>query len=428
MAGELTITAANGLLKPVFGDELLKVLPEAALLQKRYPLASDIPLVGKHYEVPVAVRMPQGHSFNGTAGAVVALNSPLAGKTEPAQVTPYEYVLREHISYGLLDSAQGGGQAAFMSAMKFDGLMMALAGRNILELQALHGQEGLGVANANITADTSATPDKGTVTISAASLAPGILAILEGALVDFYASDLSTPRATGMSVTAVDVDAGTVTIQAPSTGQKETDLAAIVATDVMFLAGANSSGTFNEQIGLGKQLAATTGTYFNIAKATYSAWRASIISNVGEFTVSSLVGAAVKVMNRGFASGELIAIAPPKAWGVIDSALATNETFPTGYSASRKTGTDEIEVRANGIKISIMPHPFQKQGQVYIVPANGVKRVGSVDFTFAKAGSKEEYLQAVQGYSAMERQCRASWQMFVERPAHAAIMTGITYS
>lgn len=412
MAGELTIAQANGLLKTVYGTDLIQVLPEAALLQKKYGLATDTPLIGDHYEVPVAVRMPQGHSFNGSAGAVVALNGPLAGKTVPASVVPFEYVLREQVSYGLLDRSKNGDKAAFMSAMTFEGKLMTFSARNILEISSLHGQQGIMTVGAPVAGQV--------MTVDAATLCPGILAILEGALIDVYQSNLSTLRQGSLTVTAVDVDAGTITVTGTVTG--------ITTGDVIFFTGANSSGTFNEQIGLGKQLSATTGTIFGLDKALYSAWRSTVMGTTGEFTVSALITACTKLMNRGFSEGEILAVAPPRAWGVIDSALATNETFPSGYSASRKTGTDEIEIRAHGIRISLMPHPFQKQGQVYLLPANYVSRVGAIDLTFAKAGGNDDFLRDVPGFNAMERQCRAQWQIFLGRPSYAAIMTGITYS
>lgn len=427
MAGEFTITQANGVLKPVFG-KLVNVLPEAALLQKKYPL-DTANAVGDHFEEPVVVRMPHGHSFNGKDGGVVALNSPLAGKTVPAKVYPYEYVLREQISYGLLDRAKNGGEAAFVSAMGLEGKMMALSGRTILECSTLHGRQGIGTVASSIATHV--------ITLTAASLAPGILACLEGARIDVFQADLSTKRALNLLVSAVDVDAGTITVI--DLGMSGADAGAeddanIVATDVVFFGGSlTNGGTWNEQIGIGKQLAGdngsgTTGSYFDIDKAVYSAWRATVISSVGEFSVGALVNAAMKSMNRGFASGELTAIMPPRAWGVVDSALATNEQFQGGYTASRKTGTDDIEVRANGIKISLMAHPFQKQGQTYLLPSEYVKRIGALDFTFAKAGSTEEFLRDVPGYNAMERQVRAQWQIFVEKPSYATLMTGITYS
>lgn len=412
------------MLKTVYGKELIQVLPEAAILTKKYPLASDVPLVGDHYEVPVAVRMPGGHSFNGSAGAVVALNGPLAGKTVPASVVPFEYVLRDYISYGLVDRAGNGGEQSFMSTMTFEGKMMALSARAINEISTLHGREGIGTVASAISSHV--------ITLTAASLAPGILALLEGQRIDVFQSDLATKRALNLLVSAVDIDAGTITVI--DLGMSGADAGAeddsgVTTNDVVVFGGAwTTGGTYNEQIGLGKQLAATTGTYFGIDKALYSPWRASVISSVGEFTASALVGAVVKVQNRGFASGELLAVMPTRAWGVLDSALATNETFPNGYSASKKTGTDEIEIRANGVRISCIAHPFQKQGQCYILPAEYQKRIGALDLTFALAGTKDQFLRDVPGYNAIERQCRSQWQFFNERPSYSAIMTGITYS
>lgn len=419
---EFTVTQANGVLKPVFG-KLQNLLPETALLQKMFPLNSDN-MVGDHFEEPVVVRMPHGHSFNGSGGGVVALNSPLAGKTEPAKVYPVEYVLRDQASYGLLDRAKNGGEAAFVSAASLEAKMMALSARNILEISALHGREGIGTVSGAIASHV--------ITLTAGSYSPAILALLEGCRVDVFQSDLSTKRALNLIVSAVDIDAGTVTvIDLGMTGADANaeDDSGVTTNDVLLIGGVlTNGGTWNEQIGLGKQLSTVTGSLFDISKSTYSAWRAGIVNSVGEFSVAALVTRAMAVVNRGFSAGELLAIMSPQAWGVLDSSLSTNETFQGGYSARRVTGTDDIEVRANGIRITAMAHPFQKTGQVYLIPKEYVKRIGAVDLTFAKAGSTDEFLRDVPGYNAMERQCRAQWQIFLERPSYAARLNGITYS
>lgn len=422
-AASLTVSQASGLLKPVFG-KLQNLLPEAALLQKRHKLASDVPLVGDRFEQPVLLRSPQGHSYAGSGGGISDLNDPRAGLTQPAKVTPYLYVLTDWVSYGLFDRAKNGGQAAFLSAAEFQARALTQSARNNQEIQLLHGQEGIGTVSAAIASHV--------ITLTTASLSPGILSQLEGALIDVFQSDLSTKRALNLIVSAVDVDAGTVTVlDAGLTGAHSAaeDDAAVAAGDVLFFAGALSNGgTFNEQIGMGKQLSATTGTYFNIAKQTYNLWRASVMTSVGEFSPSILVTAATKAMNRGFSAGKLTAVMAPRAWGVLNSALMVNEMWTDGKASMKKTGASEIEVQMGAVTITCLPHPFQKQGQCYVYPEEWYKRIGSVDLSFDIPGTDDEYLVPIQGKTGCQMQCRSDFQGFIEKPAYGVHISGITYS
>lgn len=412
-------TAANGLLKTVYGKDVIDLSVDAALLQNKLKIDDKYAFVGgDHYEVPVVVRLPSGHSFNGAGGGAVQLNDPRAGKTVPASVSPYEYILRESVPFAMLDKGKNGGEAAFVSTMAQEGAMMATAARTTLELQALHGQQGLATVTGAIAGEV--------ITIDVASLSPGILSFLEGQKVDVYQSNLSTLRRGALVISAVDVDAGTITFDGSATSTN------ITTGDVVFMFGANASGTFGEQIGLGKQLAGdngagSTGTYFGINKATYSKWRASVMTLAGEPSLSTFVKAAVKAQDRGFTSGELTAIVAPRCWGTLNSALQAAEVFQ-GYSMTKKTGTNEIEIQNGAVKITILAHPLQKQGQAYVVPTKNLKRIGATDLTFTRAGGGEEFLRDVPDYNCMERQCRASWQLFNEAPCHSVLITGLTYS
>jgi hypothetical protein len=55
-------------------------------------------------------------------------------------------------------------------------------------------------------------------------------------------------------------------------------------------------------------------------------------------------------------------------------------------------------------------------------------RVGSVDLSFGIPGFDEQFFRLVDSYNAVELQCMADQAIFLERPAHAVLMTGITYS
>ena len=78
--------------------------------------------------------------------------------------------------------------------------------------------------------------------------------------------------------------------------------------------------------------------------------------------------------------------------------------------------------------MEVVAHPLVKDGEAFIVPPDSLMRVGSVDLSFGVPGFDEQFFNLVNGYSAVELQCMADQAVFVERPAHCVLLTGITYT
>lgn len=435
------LAAIAGNLKVVYGTDLNQVLPDAALIQKEYPMSMDgkFPAVGDYFSALVALQLPWGFSYlgNGSEGTTTnyLLGDALAGQTKPAQIYANTTVLVDNLQYQILDRASSnGGKQSVMSAMSYTGKQMALNIRNVLELQILHGREGIGAASAPIATLT--------VTFDATTTSPGILSLLIGARVEWFQSNLTTARTAHdntnyLTVSAVDVSVPTApTITVVATGT--TAVATITTGDVMFLGGSrgvsvaagDTAVPFYEQIGLGSQLATITGTQFGIDK-TNIGWKANQLGTIGQFSPSALMSAAALSQGRGGQLGEYFAAVDPGAWGVLNSSLATNEVYnnPAGFSMSKKTGTDDIVVYHGGIKVNVMSHPFQKRGKFYLWPKAEYHRIGSTDVTFAIPGRAggEEYFFPVNGTAAMQRQCRADFQGVLLQPPSGVVGTGITF-
>lgn len=440
-----TLSTIAGDLKTVYGTTLVQVLPDAAMLQKKFPLAdsADYPLVGDYFSALVGLQFPWGFSFLGQGYEGTATNTQLgealAGQTQPAKIYPCTTVLTDNLAYQILDRANSSNsKQAVLSALSYTGKQMALIMRNVLELQILHGRQGIGVSAGAIASTT--------VTLDPNSTSPGILSLLIGARLQWMQSNNTSARTANSSsnyltVTAIDLSdptAPTVTMAATGT----TNVAAITTDDIMYIAGTRgvsvaSSDTnvpFYEQIGLGLQLAEVSASVFGITKSSYIGWVANQMEDIGPFSPSVLMQAAQKSMSRGGELGDYLAILSPAQWAVLNSALATNEQYnqqAPSFAIQKKTGTDEIIVKHGGITIECMSHPLQKDGQFYLVPVSEVKRIGSVDLTFSvpgKEGTSEEYMYPVQGYALMQRQCRADWQLVLLKPPCGTIGTGITYT
>lgn len=414
-----------GFLKPVFG-KLQMLIPEEALLQKLFPF-SAADTVGKYFEEPVQVRTSWGVTFAGSSGDTVDLADALPSKTESAQVTPFLTVLRDQVSYGLLDRGGEGGKKSFMATGAYVGKNLTMQLRRLLDISMACGQQGFGTI-----ASTTGTTTQ-VWTISAATLRPGIVSILEGAYVDLYQSDLATPvtNAQALLVSAVDVDGGTITVISASNPTTN------VAGYVIFLAGANSSGTFAEMVGLRKQVGLLTGTVFNVAKGTYSAWRGNVTTSIGAWSAGALLAMASKAINRGF-QGRMVALMSPKAWNVLNSRIISQQVFDQSYSATKiKEGTDGIEIRGNGVVIECYSYSYQADGECMLLPKEYVKRIGSAmegsgpdgdrDISFAIPGSAMKYLQPVANKTCVEMQCRSDQAIYLQRPAWSVLGSGITF-
>jgi hypothetical protein len=422
----------------------VKVLPDAAVLQKEYPLSTSgqFPAVGDYFSALVGLQLPWGFSFLGIGTEATVTNytlgEVLAGQTKPAKVYANTTVLVDNLNYQILDrAAASGSKQAVLSAMSYTGMQMAISMRNMLEMQILHGQEGLGASAGAISSTT--------VTFDGATTSVGILSSLIGARVQFFQSNLTSARTAHstsnyLTVTAVDVsDAASPTLTVTATGT--TNVAAITTGDVMYIGGSrgvsvassDTSVPYYEQIGLMKQLRVTSGTMFDISRTDYVGWVPNQQASIGAFTPSALMTAAAKSQGRGGVMGEYLAVLPVDAWSALNSSLATNETYnqqSPSPQASKKSGTDEIEIRNGGIKISCLPHPFQKRGLAAFFPKKEVHRIGSTDVTFAIPGRPEgeEFYFPVGGYAAMQRQCRADFQTVLLAPPSGVYMSGITYS
>lgn len=403
-----------GNLKPVFG-KVINLMPEVAIYQKMFPYAAEAK-TGKYYEFPFIVKYPWGLTMAGSSGALVDLNDARNGQTEDCQINSYEQVLRNQVSYALLDRAAEAGKQAFVAAGKLIGEMMATQVRNIKEMLMIHGQTGLMTAGAAVAGQV--------VTFSDETWSPGLAAVLEGAVVDFFQSDLSTVRQAGVVVSSVDLDAKTITFTGTLTG--------ITTGDVMFLKGSLASGgAFSEQTGLYKQISAQTGTLFNINKATYSAYRGSVTATVGGITPGKLLRAVSKIINKGFVKGTLYAAMPPITFGELNAQAMAGRVFDKSYSVTvSENGSDGLKYHGNGVTVECLSHPFYQEGKIILHPQNPewFKNGGAVDVSFNIPGSQTEYYVPIANATGVEFQGR--WDSFFAalRPNWCGVMTGVTHT
>lgn len=435
-------TDLAGMLKPVFG-QLQWLLPEGVVLQKLVKFAAG-DKVGQYFQEPVQVKTSWGVTFCGSDGAVVTLNQSIPSQTVSAQVTPYLTVLNDQVSYAMFDRGQEAGKTAFMATGAYVGKNLSMQLRRLLEMSMMCGQDGFA------TVDSYSSSGTGSVVVTAPSARIGILSLLEGAALDVIrstnviADGSNASNSTGIKVLSVDIATLTITFAAlPYIGSSA---ASPAAGDVLFLHGAAGPTTgnaatavsFMEMVGLRKQISATTGTIFNINKATYQAYRGNVVSTFGPISAGSILAAAAKAINRGF-QGTFACILSPSAWSVLNSRNIGQQVFDSSYKTSNADlGTDAIVLRGQGVTVECYPSGFQADGELMLLPKENMKRIGSAyensggengdtDISFMIPGSTLRFIDPVQGVTAVKVETRSDQAIYLQKPAFGVLGTGVTY-
>lgn len=409
-----TVATMAGLLKPTFSTTLPKLFSETSLLQKRFGW-SDEALVGDKYRIPLTVKLPWGFTPGGAAGAVVTYEDARNGVTVNSEVDSYAGFLIEQASATVLDRAAKAGPAAFKAAAAQIGQNMAIQQRNINEMQILHGQTGLMTVGAAVAGQV--------ITVSDETWSDGLASVLEGAVIDVFSDLVGTVRQAALVVSAVDLDAKTLTVTGTTTG--------ITTSDVIFLQKCQTAttGVMMEPVGIYKQISAQTGTVFGVNKATYSSYRGRVSATTGTLTAGKLLTLASKIVSRGF-QGKLIALMSPKAHATLNAANMAARMFDSSYSVTKASnGSEDLTFKGKGVEIECLVHPYAHDGRILMFPAaeGYVKRGGAVDLSFQIPSSDLEYILPIATTSAVQFQCRSDFFFVLTQVNWTGVMTGITY-
>lgn len=409
----------DGLFKKVYADKLVDLIPDFAILQKKLDFVSAEKETGAFYAQPVQLSQEAGFSYLGTSGAVAALQTVANGVTKEAQIYGSELVLRSQLAYTALSRASKKGEKAFQRASSFKVTDMNDSMRKRIEIAMLYGQVGVGT----VESATDLTGGVCEIVITAGTWAGGIWAGAEGARLDAFTTTTKNNASGVLTITKVDSDNRKLTCT--FTGTLATEVA---ADDVLYFQSSNAgSSSFNEMAGLQK-IITNTGSLFNVDASVYSLWKGSTSSSVGQISLGKLQAAIAGAVNKGLME-KVICLLSPKAWGVLNSDQAALRAYDSGYSGSKaENGSEALTFHGVNGGMEIVAHPLVKDGDAFVLPLDSVQRIGSVDLSFAIPGMDgEQFFRLVDGYNAVELQCMADQAIFIEKPAHAVYLSGITY-
>jgi hypothetical protein len=401
-----TVGNLNGLFKTVYGDKLKNLIPDGVKLLNRIKF-DEKHSTGDMFSQPVILGSEHGVTFATSTDDAFALNTPIASSIKNATVRGSPIVMRSVLGYKAAAAAAKGGEKAFMDATKYLVSNMLRSVTKKLEICMLYGGVGLGKV---------ASVASLVVSITESEWASGIWAGAEGMMIEIRSSG-GTLRGSA-TITAVDVDAKTITVDAVPVGT--------VATDVIWHGGSSTSAYGKEMLGI-HYILTRSGTLFGIDNSLYSLFKAnSYDAASGPLTFAKLSLAAAKAIAKGMDSGTLLAVINPQAWSNLLTEQAALRRYDSSYSDKEvKQGARGIVFASQNGDIEIVPSIYCKEGYAYLLSEDSWSRIGSQDVSFNTPGRGEEMFRQLDGSAGFELRVFTDQAVFCNAPGHNVLITGI---
>lgn len=426
MSNEFDFSTGGGLFKSVYAKTLKNVRPSCAVVQRMFPFDTKAK-VGKEYRFGVELQPPNGWTLLGSGGTAQTLNTQRNAKVDQAVIAPFEFNLRERISYAVFSRAEAEGEAAFKDAWSVIPMAMNRQSANVQEIVMLRGQVGIGTV-ASVTDLGSSTAD---IFITPATFAPGIFwALGKGAPIDSITTNTLNNASGALILQSVTVDATNPKITVTYSGTLASECA---ANDVLYLRGGHvgaGSAAFNEMPGLIAQAKNLTGTSLGLSASTYPNWAGNTYDAAGNISHAVVEDALSRLRDR-LVEGSLVLMIGNKGYSQLVVELAAMRVLDDSYTNQMaKQGFKAVGYSSPEVgDVQIINHPFLAWGEFLVVPKEEVIRAGSSDLAFDLPGSKgERFFQYIADTNAVELQQFCDQFIGIQKPSWSMYGTGITYT
>lgn len=423
------VSTLNGLFKEQYADKLMTLVPDGVKLLKMVKFIESSKELGRFYHQPVLLAQEHGVTYAQANGDAFSLNAAIAARLQDAQVAGSQLLLRSAISYEAAVRASND-KKAFVKATSLlvENMLNSISKR--LEIALLYGQTGL--ASSVTTANINATST--TLTIPAASWAPGIWSGAENAVLVAYngTTRLNAADTAGYTVSSVDLVNRTVVVTASGADITAIDAASGSIT-LYFLSAVQGTGggqAFHEFAGLDK-IMTNTGSLFNIDASAYALWKSNTYSAGGAaLSLTKILNAVAYGVERGL-DEDVVCLLSAKTWANIASDQAALRIYDQSYKPSKlENGASEFVFNGQNGRIEIHTSIYVKEGEAFIFPLRRLKRIGAIDVSFKMPGrsQQEDFFVELQSQAGYELRCYTDQALFCDSPAKMVKITSIVNS
>lgn len=422
MAQANSTSTLDGLFKIVYADGPVHVVPEVSILQKKVKFESA-DKIGKSYNFPVILSNEAGVTYLAAGAGVSTLNDSVAAVLKEATVDANQIIVRGQMDYEAAAKAEKSKEA-FKSATELLVMNLQETASKRVEIAMLYGRSATGLGTADSSVNASATTT--TVTMLAAGWAPGIWSGLENASVNFYkVSDnslISSAANAVFTVTSVDYENRKIVFTGTSTGISALDTALAAGDCYIHFKDAKSA----EMYGL-DAIITNSGSLFGIDASVYGLWKGgSYSAGSAALTVAKVLSAVGMSVSKGGLLGECDVFVSPKTFMNLSGTMTDLRRQNGGQKETTGIGGFEtIELMGPNGKITLVPHPFLKEGEGFVVPMKQVRRIGTKEFTFQTPGKSAEMFLQIPDKNCYELRTYSGQAIIVLKPAQCTKITAI---
>lgn len=400
--------------KYVQAKKLNDLKPNSSIVYDLAPM-KEADMVGRKYLAPVSLSYELGFTFGD--GGAFAYNDDIAAVYDEIEIDPNPVVLKSRLSVEAADR-MAKTEKTMITAVALRAGQMKASLLKMAEIEMLHGRTGVGVISGNPVTPTGTT---GTVIITAATWAPGIFAGMEGAALEVRNSS-GTKINTNADVIIVSVDFDNRTLNVSGNA---TDMTALDDAQILYFKGAYANG----QYGIKYQLD-TAGSVFGIDSSVYALWKAQEHTVSGALTMAQVLQGRAKAVSRGGLDEDCVLLVSSATFENLNSDLAALRVFDSSYkSKEAENGVQGIVFHGQGGKLRVVAHPMMMEGDAFLLPEKGLKRVGSTDITFSSLDADgEDAWEKLEGSHGYQLTGRFSFQVLISQPAKCVYYKSIVNS
>lgn len=383
------------------------LMPTCAIVQKMIPKLSEATRTGRKFLWPVALTWENGVTYGD--GTAFTYEDDVAAVYDEIELDSNPIVLKSRVALAAANR-MANDQTSFISNMSLRSGNMKESLMKRAEIECLYGKKGLGKV-----ASQSGSGTTRTFVFTDATWAPGIWGGLEGA--KFEARNGATKLNTNADVVLVstDHDAKSITVSGNAT-----DLDAILVTHDIFFKGAYANGFY----GIDAQLT-NTGTLFGVDAATYSLWKSNSYAVSGALTMSKVLKGVAKAVAKGGLAEDTVLLVSSITYENMNSDMAALRVLDSSFKVEKgENGVTGITYHGQSGKITVVAHPMLKEGEAFLLPEKGIKRVGAQEISFGMGGN--EYFEKLEGSAGYQLLAQFDWCILIEKPARCVKYTGIT--
>lgn len=428
-----TVSKLNGWFKSKYG-KFQNNVPDVAKLDRLLGDIVKAQKVGKNFNFPVELSLPQGTTYAAAGDGAFAFEETIPGEMKEATIDGSQILVSDILDYESAAKAVEEGAEAYGDAGERMVQRMRKAGYKRIELSEWYGQSNLGV----ISSMSASTVSTRTVVLTTASWATGIWTGMKNMRLQAYNTALSTLKGAGgggyLQIESVQVSLRQLTISgrtsAGATDDTQWTGGTAVATGDVFV----PKGSVGKDMAGVDKIVTATSSQFGIDPATYELWSGNSFAAGGvAFSLKKLQDSIADAVGKGLDEKATVFVSP-RTWANLCADQAALRKYDASYTESKsKNGFRSLTMFSQNGELEITPHTVIKEGEAWIIPVDRFMKIGAQDLSPNVPGRGEQYFdnatnssgQSLAGYRLM---MYAHLAIICGAPAYCTKVTGIVNS